>query len=160
MSFAFRIDAVPTRGLRVLHAAMIALAVAGFGWAAWLASPPWSVVWLAAAVPACAAAWWRGMRGLSWGRLSVDERGQCRWLDPGEAPQEAGRPVRIERWCATERLAWLRLREARHGRRHDVLLARDACVAAQWRSLRTWLTWLGRGPEVPPEAAAPRARRR
>ncbi|RPH66767.1 MAG: hypothetical protein EHM83_03210 [Burkholderiales bacterium] len=157
MSFAFRLEAAPTRGLRAVHAAMVALAGAGFGWAAWLAAPPWGAALAAVGVAACWAAWRGGTRGLSWGRLAVDELGRGRWQASGPIVPDVGRPVRIVRWCATERLVWLRLRETVDDRRRDLLLARDGCSAEQWRCLHAWLLWLGRGPEVRPIVPQPEA---
>ena len=146
MSFAFALSCAPSRGLRALHAATVALAAAGFGLAAWLAPQPWAIALVMTGVPVCGLAWRRGARGLSWGRLAVDESGQARWQRAGAVPAQDPRPVRIERWCTTERLIWVRFCEVGQRRRQDVLFARAGCDAGQWRGLRSWLIWLGRGP--------------
>jgi len=146
MTIAFELHAAPGDAVRVLRLATVALAVGGFAIAAWLAPSQWTRAFLLAAAPlACAAAWRRGGRRLAWGRLSVDAAGQGCWK--ARDRQEAGvaEPVRIERWCATERLVWIRFSGPAEGRPRDTLIARGACEAAQWRSLRTWLAWLERG---------------
>ena len=145
MSFSFALSCAPSRGLRALHGATVGLAAAGFALAAWLAPQPWGIALAAAAVPACWLAWRHGARGLSWGRLAVDESGQARWQQAGAVPTRDPRPVRIERWCATEQLIWVRFCEAGRRRHRDVLFARAGCDAGQWRGLRSWLAWLGRG---------------
>lgn len=145
MSIAFQVHAVRTGAVRLLHAATLALAACGFALAAWIAPASRGGAWLAAGIAACWLAWRGGARGLSWGRLAVDAQGQGCW-QPDGASAATARPARIECWCATERLVWLRWRDAGDGRRRDTLIARDACDAGQWRSLRAWLCWLGRGP--------------
>ncbi|HLS55962.1 MAG TPA: hypothetical protein VK052_07785 [Zeimonas sp.] len=143
MSFAFEIEAMPNRGLRVLHAGSVALAATGFGLAGWLAPPAWGLGLGAIGVPACWLAWRLGDRGLSFGRLAVDAHGDANWQP---AASGGAQRVRIERWCTTERLAWVALRANGERRRRDVLFVRGACDARRWRSLRAWLIWLGRGP--------------
>jgi len=145
MSFSFHLRAAPTSGVRALHASTVTLAAAGFALAAWLGPPAWAGAWIGGGVAACWAAWRYGGRRLSWGRLIVDESGDGRWEAQDDAAAEGARTVRIERWCATERLVWLRLAETGDGGRRDTLIARDACSAEQWRCLRAWLNWLGRG---------------
>ncbi len=147
MGFAFELGVRRTGTLQRLHAALIVFAAAGFALAGGLAPAPWPLAWWAAAVPACLAARRFGARGLAWGRLRVDAAGGGRWMHDGASAPAESEPVRIERWCATEGLVWLRFREAGGaGPRRDALIARDACDAAQWRGLRAWLVWLGRGP--------------
>ncbi|GMV02582.1 MAG: hypothetical protein KJZ98_00990 [Burkholderiaceae bacterium] len=145
MTIAFELDASPGEVVRTLRGAVVALAGAGFALAAWLAPWPWSGAMLVAALPACALAWRYGGRRLAAGRLSVDAAGQCRWQTGTGQRADVAQPVRVERWYATERLVWIRFSENAAHRRRDTLIARDACGPAQWRSLRTWLTWLGRG---------------
>lgn len=145
MSFAFHLRAAPSSGVRTLHACTASLAVAGFALAAWLAPPAWTGAWLGGGVAVGWVAWRYGGRRLSWGRLSIDETGGARWQAQDDAAGDGARIVRIERWCATERLVWLRFAEAGEGGRRDTLIARDACSAEQWRCLRAWLNWLGRG---------------
>lgn len=167
MSFAFDLQATPGPALRALRRATVALAAAGFAWSAWLAPWPWgTLLALSAGVPACALAWRLGARGLSWGRLTIDESGCAFWQasDHGCAASVDNatarlvvptRPVRVARWCASGPLVWLRLHEAGERRCRNVLIARhDCCDALQWRHLQSWLRWLGRGPEP---AAAPRS---
>jgi hypothetical protein len=146
MSFAFEIEATPNRELLVLHAGSVALAAAGFGLAGWLAPPALGLGLVAAGVPACWLAWHLGDRALSWGRLAVDEHGDASWHPAGSAGTAGAQRVRIERWCTTERLAWVEFRADGEHRRRDVLFVRAGCDAPRWRSLRTWLIWLGRGP--------------
>lgn len=143
MTIAFELHAAPGEALRALRMTVVALAAAGFALAAWLASSPWGGILLAVAPFACAAAWQRGGHGLARGRLSVDPAGQACWQAPDG--QGAAQPVRIERWCVTERLVWIRFSTQLAGARRDTLVARGACEPAQWRSLRTWLAWLERG---------------
>jgi len=145
MPFAFHLRAAPTVGVRTLHASTVILAATSFALAAWLAPPAWAGAWLVCGVAAGWAAWRYGGRRLSWGRLSVDETGGGCWQAQEDAAGEGARIVRIERWCATEHLVWLRFAEAGEGGRRDTLIARDACSAEQWRRLRAWLTWLERG---------------
>ena len=145
MTFAFELRAASTFGVRAMHASTVTLAAAGFALAAWLAPPAWAGAWLVGGVAAGWAAWRYGGRRLSWGRLSIDETGGVRWQAQDDAAGQGARIVRIERWCATERLVWLRFAEAGEGGRRDTLIARDACSAEQWRCLRAWLNWLGRG---------------
>ncbi len=143
MTIAFELHAAPGAVVRALRMAVVAPAAGGFALAAWLAPPPWPGVLLAAAPFACAAAWWRGGRRLAWGRLCVDPEGQARWQARGRP--RAAESVRIERWWASEHLVWIRFSGRAAGVPHDLLLARGAFEPAQWRSLRTWLTWLERG---------------
>ncbi|MCL4184637.1 MAG: hypothetical protein KJ011_14435 [Burkholderiaceae bacterium] len=147
MSFAFDLQASPGPALRALRVVTVTLAAGGFALAAWLAPWPWgTALALAAGVPACGLAWRRGARGLSWGRLVVDASGCTHWQVPDHGRTGPVRPVRIERWCATGSLVWLRLRGDDH-RCRDVLIARHDCDAQRWRCLQRWLRWLGRGPE-------------
>ena len=146
MSFAFEIEAMPNRALRVLHAGSVALAAAGFGLAGWLAPPAWGLGLAAIGAPACWLAWQFGDGGLSFGRLAVDEHGDANWQPAGSTASGGARRVRIERWCTTERLAWVSLRADGERRRRDVLFVRGNRDARRWRSLRAWLIWLGRGP--------------
>lgn len=155
MSFAFGVDAAPTGGLRAIHAATVAIAGGGFALSAFLAPLPWGVALVAVGAPACLAAWRLGGRRLSWGCLSVDASGRASWRATGDGGPAGERAVRIERWCATEGLVWLRLREAAGGRRHDVLLARRVGDDDRWRRLRTWLVWLGRGPDPATDPRSP-----
>ncbi|MCZ7558773.1 MAG: hypothetical protein M5U30_00895 [Burkholderiaceae bacterium] len=146
MTIAFELHAAPGDAVRLLRMGTVALAAGGFAIAAWLAPSQWAGALLMAAAPfACAAAWRRGGRRLAWGRLSVDPAGQGRWQARDGQGAGAAEPVRIERWCATERLVWIRFSGEPAGRPRDTLIARGACEPAQWRSLRTWLAWLERG---------------
>ena len=146
MSFAFEIEAMPNRELRVWHAGAVALAATGFGLAGWLAPPAWGLGLVAFGVPACWLAWQLGDRALSWGRLAVDELGDAIWHPAGLVATAGAPRVRIERWCTTERLAWVAFRADGERRRRDALFVRNGCDASRWRSLRSWLIWLGRGP--------------
>lgn len=145
MTIAFELHVAPGEAVRVLRLSTVALAAGGFTLAAWLAASQWAGALLAAAPLACAVAWRRGGRRLAWGRLSVDPAGQGCWqARDGQEPGVA-EPVRIERWCATERMVWIRFAGQAAGRQRDTLIARGDCEPAQWRSLRTWLAWLERG---------------
>lgn len=100
------------------------------------------------------------------GSLSIDEAGRASWADASDAACDA-RPVRIERWNVLGPFAWLRLRVDGEPAAFDVLLARrpgrgarrrdrearlpgrdgpsDAAGENDWRRLRAWLLWYGRG---------------
>jgi hypothetical protein len=52
--------------------------------------------------------------------------------------------VRVERWFAGERLAWLRLRDDEGGR-YEILVGRGSIGEERWRQLSAWLAWLRRG---------------
>ncbi len=166
MALSFDVEVAPTPAVRRLRALAAILCAAGFVHAGWLAGSPLGPL---AAILGLAAGWlaWRyGGRSLARGHLWVDDAGGARWspgapgaprwADSDTAPRssasaapatEAGvaRPVRIERWWATESLVWIRLGVAGERRGRDLVLARSGCDAARWRSLATWLAWLGRG---------------
>lgn len=152
MSFGFQLDVAPTRGLRLIQRALVVFAATGFAFAGTLApaGPGAALYGIGALV--CLLAWHRGLRRLSWGRLTVDAGGACNWADAHQSARatgQAGAPAcaaRIERWRAGEMLVWMRLREPARRRARDVLLMRTAYDEEQWRRLRAWLAWLGRGP--------------
>ncbi len=129
--------------------------------------------WLVGALPAS-------------GSLCIDDGGRARWIGtPGSAEDAsapssrssatprldgadaAARPVRIERWNVLGPFAWLRLRADDSREPIDVLLAckgtgaRKAGTADDddWRRLRTWLLWYGRGG-TPADALSGGARTR
>lgn len=144
MSLAFRIDVAPTRGLRRIQRALVAFAATGLALAGALAGGASAAVLAPAGLAACALAWRSGVRGVSRGRLTVDEAGGAHWC--GDAASGCASPVEVERWHAGAALVWLRVREAAGTRPRDVLLLREACDAEPWRRLHAWLAWLGRGP--------------
>lgn len=100
------------------------------------------------------------------GSLSIDEAGRASWTDASDVARIA-HPVRIERWNVLGPFAWLRLRVDGEPAALDVLLARragggarhqdrearlagrdgtsDASGENDWRRLRAWLLWYGRG---------------
>lgn len=138
----FEIEARPTRGVRLLGMAMLALGAFGTLLAAWIASGHESGWYLLGFGALMLWVGWRHARlGLAWGVLRVDAGGRAWWS--GEA---AGGfvPVTAERWSAGERLVWIRLRNP-DGRRQNLLLARGGVDEERWRRLSSWLTWLRRG---------------
>jgi hypothetical protein len=148
--FDFEIAVEPSVGLRRLRGAILALGVTGLALSAWLARSHDNKWLLLALGFIMLGAGWRHARiGLARGRLSVNSRGSASWYgDPagtvllpgGSASVE----VRVERWFAGERLAWLRLRDS-GGRRYEILVGRGSIDENRWRRLSAWLTWLRRG---------------
>lgn len=142
---AFEIEASPSAGVKALRLAILGLGAVGFALAAWLArgrDDGWILLGLGALM--LWAGWRHGRLGLSWGTLRVDAQGR-----PGWRPVESDGflPVRVERWHAGEKLAWLRLRTP-DGRRHEVLFGRGAVDEESWRRLASWLAWLRRGTQA------------
>lgn len=169
MSFAVRLDSASQALHRRLRMALVAFALAASSFALAFADPA-ERGWIALAALACSAfAFGRarlgarcpGLRRLlgRWlvgaapatGKLSIDDTGNASWTDASDAADGAARPVRIERWNVLGPFAWLRLRDYGGRETVDVLLARrGAAVEAQdavddWRRLRAWLLWYGRG---------------
>jgi len=170
--FAVRLDTAPPALQRRLWLTLGAFALAASTFALVFAEAS-QRGWIALAVAACfAAAFARsGRRGFArrcaQGRLSIDEAGRAVWShaserdgglherdgDMSRRTDRARRPVRIERWHVIGALAWLRLRFEDDGRAFDVLLARPgfgrgtSCLDGEndWRRLRAWLLWYGRG---------------
>lgn len=186
MSFAVRIDSAPQALHRRLQIALVAFAIATSSFAFILAEPA-ARGWIALAALVCfavALGRWRlaekarrpgrpRRRLPSWivgtspavGSLSIDDAGRASWTDAPDCTGGAARPVRIERWNLVGPFAWLRLRVSEGCEPIDVLLARsgaDACKASpaiddDWRRLRAWLLWYGRGgtPADAPSGATP-----
>ncbi len=162
MSFALRIDSAPLALQRRLSVALGAFALAAsllaivFG----EASQRGAIALAALACFAVAFGRWRFARGAGWaaGSLSIDEHGAARWTDADD-PRCAPRPVRIERWNVLGGCAWLRLRAEGEGEAREVMFVRrrtsrdgvaeangaEANGAEDWRRLRAWLLWYGRG---------------
>ena len=95
---------------------------------------------------------WVGGASPAAGRLSIDDTGRASWRDADDSSGGPERVVRIERWNVLGPLAWLRLRADDGRETIDVLLTRrsagaDTANAAtdDWRRLRAWLLWYGRG---------------
>jgi len=95
---------------------------------------------------------WIGGASPAAGRLSIDDAGRASWRDATDSSGDPARAVRVERWNVLGPLAWLRLRA--DGRREtiDVLFMRRSAdagtanaVTDDWRRLRAWLLWYGRG---------------
>ncbi|MBW7924029.1 MAG: hypothetical protein H3C59_04710 [Burkholderiaceae bacterium] len=171
MSFALRIESAP----RALHGRLTA-ALAIFALAATLFAlvfgEPAQRAAIALAALACLAIA-VGRRRLQKsaapadGSLSIDEAGRASWVD-SRAGASSPRPVRIERWNVFGRYAWLRLRAQDERSAIDAMFVRgrsadDAGEAADagndWRRLRAWLLWYGRGT-TPADAGAATGRAR
>jgi len=164
VAFALRIDSAPRALQRRLPAllAVFALAASLFAIAFADLSQRGALVLASLACFALALARCRRAKraGPLEGSLSIDEEGRAAWVDAGTVAGEA-RPVCIERWNVLGPLAWLRLRFEGDPVAADVMFARGDCGAAaergenEWRRLRAWLLWYGRGamPADPPGAA-------
>lgn len=170
MSFAVRLDSASQALHRRLRMALAAFALAASSFALAFAEPA-QRGWIALASLACFAfafgrarlaarrhpgsrrgsRAWLGAASPATGRLSIDDTGSASWTDGIEAAGGSARPVRIERWNLLGPFAWLRLRADGGREAIDVLLARRGAAAAQeeaaadWRRLRAWLLWYGRG---------------
>lgn len=105
-------------------------------------------------------------RAAAAGSLHIDEAGRANWIDDGD-PARAARPVRIERWNLLGAFAWLQLRRDDAPEVLDVLMSRvpgqsdtpDTAAQDDWRRLRAWLLWYGRGgvsPAALPETSGAR----
>ncbi|MCD6680099.1 MAG: hypothetical protein LT102_05490 [Burkholderiaceae bacterium] len=151
MSFALRIDSAP----RALHRRLVvALAIFALGasvCALVFAEPAQRGVLALAALGCAAVAWGRQRlaRGAepAEGSLHIDEAGRASWIDSRARPL-APRPVRIERWNVLGPYAWLRLRAQDEPKTIDVTFARlrrAGDTGDDWRRLRAWLLWYGRG---------------
>lgn len=160
MSFALRIHSAP----RALHRrlpmalAMFALGASTFA-LVFAESEQRGTITLAAL--ACLAVFLARRRlargaGSADGSLSIDEAGRASWID-SRIGALASKPVRIERWSVFGPYAWLRLRAQEESTTIDVMFARGRsqgeahrCVEGSdagddWRRLRAWLLWYGRG---------------
>jgi len=154
LSFAVRIDSAPRALHRRLPRALALFALGASLFALVFAEPAQRGPLALAALGCVAVAW--GRRRLARGAesadgsLSIDEAGRASWID-SRAGAPAPRPVRIERWNVLGPYAWLRLRAQDEPAMIDVMFARvrrtgDADAAAgDWRRLRAWLLWYGRG---------------
>jgi len=153
VSFAVCIDTVPPAWHRRFRLALGAFALAASVFALVFADAP-QRAWIALAAILClVAALARAAVGAApaQGRLAIDETGRACWSDVPDRGRGA-RPVCIERWHLLGPLAWLRLRFEGEGTRFDALLARPAAAPPRrgdgendWRRLRAWLLWYGRG---------------
>lgn len=174
MSFAVRLDSAPQRLHRRLRIALVAFALAASsfalafaepaarGWIALAALASFAVAFGRARPASNAGAGGRPRRRLpAWiagtspagGTLWIDESGRASWSHVPGCAGDPPRPVRIERWNLIGPFAWLRLRAANAREPIDVLIARkgagtrkaDIAVDDDWRRLRAWLLWYGRG---------------
>ncbi len=153
MSFALRIDSAPRALAQRLHVALAFFALFGSIFATAFAEPEQRGAIVLASLACFAIAAGRRRfsktRGPADGSLAIDEQGRASWSDArgGERGQRA---VRIERWNVFGPLAWLRLRVAGESATIDVMFSRFGAggIAADpddWRRLRAWLLWYGRG---------------
>lgn len=145
----FEIEIAQSLSVRALRWAILALGGAGLVLAAWLARDN-DEGWLLLAFGALMlwTGWRHGRLGLAWGTLRVDAAGAAAWKPDatrsGNHAPAAAMPVKVERWFAGERLAWLRLRTP-DGQRHEILCGRGTIDGESWRRLASWLAWLQRG---------------
>jgi len=150
LSFALRIDSAPRALHRRLIIALALFALGASSFALVFAEPAQRGA-LALAALGCAAIAWgrqrlaRGAQAAE-GSLSIDEAGRANWVD-SRARALAPRPVRIERWNVLGPYAWLRLRAQDEPQTIDAMFARvgGPGPSADWRRLRAWLLWYGRG---------------
>ncbi|HEY0878575.1 MAG TPA: hypothetical protein VGE10_08990 [Zeimonas sp.] len=186
MSFAVRIDTAPRALQQRVPPVLAAFAVAASLFALAFAEPS-QRGWIALAAIACFGTAFgrhrlrrrggmvpdpRGRRemggagaGLTEGSLRIDEAGGVRWIDAHD-PDRCARPVRIERWNVLGPFAWLRLRFEDGAGALDVTFARRRARTGDtgetgeddWRRLRAWLLWYGRGTAPAGRSAAARAR--
>ncbi len=156
MSFALRLDSAPLALQRRLPVALAAFALAACLPAIAYGEPAQrgTIALFSLACFAIAFGRRRFARGTgpAAGSLSIDEQGGAQWTD-GSDPGHAPRPVRIERWNVLGACAWLRLRPDGAGEAVNVMFVRPrirhgavgASGADDWRRLRAWLLWYGRG---------------
>jgi len=150
LSFALRIDSAPRALHRRLAVALAIFALGASVYALVLAEPAQRGVLALAALGCATVAWGRQRlaRGAepAEGSLDIDEAGRASWVD-ARACTLAPRPVHIERWNVLGSYAWLRLRAQDEKKSFDAVFARvdGPERAADWRRLRAWLLWYGRG---------------
>jgi len=164
VSFALRIDSAPRALQRRLPASLAAFALAASLFAIAFADLPQRGGLVLASLACFALALGRCRRakraGALEGSLIIDENGRAAWIGVRGLAGEP-RPVRIERWNVFGPLAWLRLRFEGEPVAAHVMFARgngrDGADRGEneWRRLRAWLLWYGRGgmPAGPPGAA-------
>lgn len=152
MSFALHIDSAPRALRRRLPVALAFFALAASLFALAGAEPAQRGAIALAALACFALALGRRRfakaGGPADGSLAIDEEGRASWIDARDGGR---RPVRVERWNVLGPFAWLRLR-ADGEPAIDAMFARSrsrgeaADVAGNdWRRLRAWLIWYGRG---------------
>ncbi|MCO5100139.1 MAG: hypothetical protein M9885_04450 [Burkholderiaceae bacterium] len=173
MAFALRIDSAPRALQRRLPALLAVFALAATLFAIAFADPSRRGALVLASLACFAFALARCRRtkraGLLEGSLSIDEEGRAAWVDAFRTVAGEARPVRIERWNMLGPLAWLRLRFEGDPVAADVMFARGdrgggGAAAAErgeneWRRLRAWLLWYGRGAMPAGSSGAARVRR-
>lgn len=189
MSFAVQLDSAPQALHRRLHAALVVFALAASTLALAFAEPAdrsWIALVSFASFafafgrrrlasgrrfaerprPLRRLRRWIGGVSPAAGRLSIDDAGRASWRDAMHSSGGAVRAVRVERWNVLGPLAWLRLRADGGRETIDVLFMRRSAGAGttdagtdDWRRLRAWLLWYGRGG-MPAETLAGAARDR
>ena len=168
MSFALRIESAPRALHRRLTAALAIFALAATLFALVFGEPAQRAA-IALAARGCLAIAVARRRlaksaGPADGSLRIDEAGRASWVD-SRAGASSPRPVRIERWNVFGPYAWLRLRAQDEPAAIDAMFVRGrseggAAVAGDdWRRLRAWLLWYGRGA-TPADARPATARAR
>ncbi len=156
MSFALRLESAPLALQRRLPLALAAFALAASLLAIAFGEPAQRGTIALASLACFVVAFGRRRfargTGPAAGSLRIDEQGGAQWTD-GSDPGHAPRAVRIERWNVLGACAWLRLRRDGEREALDVMFVRPrirpGAVGANgvddWRRLRAWLLWYGRG---------------
>lgn len=142
-TLGFEIDRVRRQGAR-WPGSGAALALSAAALCVLLDPPlPGQVLALLVAIASLAAwAGWRSGRCRDTGRLLVDPAGEARWLAARSAA--AAVPLVPRQWQLGSGEVWLLARDGEGARLH-LRMGRCDCDEGQWRALRRWLVWSGRG---------------